>query len=126
VSHPTVIENTFQEELYAIPPKPVVAITTTWNVLTDSEKVLLDRILGAVRLSLNHVKIITTTQLDVLNWQNKPSHVLAFGLEMPGFSLYEPFEVQGIKIILAPAPSALENDKDGKTKLWVGLRKVFG
>jgi DNA polymerase III psi subunit len=126
LSQPVVIESTFQEELYNIPPKPVVAIATPWNTLTEAEKALLDKILSAVKLSLNHVSIVTTSKLDVLKWTNKPSHVLAFGLEMTGFSNYELFEVQDIKVIIAPTLSILENDKDGKAKLWSGLKKMFG
>jgi DNA polymerase III psi subunit len=126
LSQPVVIEATFQEELYTIPPKPVVAMATPWRDVSAAERVLLDKILGAVKLSLNHVSIITTSKLDVLKWTDKPSHVLAFGLEMQGFNLYEPFEVQGIHIILSAKLSALDQDKEGKQKLWGGLRKVFG
>jgi DNA polymerase III psi subunit len=126
LSQSVVIEATFQEELYTIPQKPVVAIATPWSAITEPERILLDKILGAVKLSLNHVTIITTSKLDVLKWTDKPSHVLAFGLEMTGFNLYEPFEVQGIKMILSPKLSALDQDKDGKQKLWGGLKKVFG
>jgi DNA polymerase III psi subunit len=126
MNHPEIIESTFQEELYSIPPKPVVAISTPWESISGAEKALLEKILSAVKLSINHVKVVQTAQLDVLKWPNKPSHVLAFGLEMTGFSLYEPFEVQDIKLIIAPTLSALENDKEGKQKLWAGLKKVFG
>ena len=126
MNHPEIIESTFQEELYSIPPKTVVAIPTPWKSISDAEKALLEKILGAVKLSINHVKVVHATQLDVLKWPDKPSHVLAFGLEMTGFSLYEPFEVQDIKLIIAPTLSALETDKEGKQKLWAGLKKVFG
>jgi DNA polymerase III psi subunit len=126
VNHPEIIESTFQEELYSIPPKTVVAIPTPWKSISDAEKVLLEKILGAVKLSINHVKVVHATQLDVLKWNDKPSHVLAFGLEMTGFSLYEPFEVHGIQVILSTNLSALDPDKEGKQKLWAGLKKVFG
>lgn len=126
MNHTEIIESTFQEELYRIPPKTVVAISTPWKTISDSEKTLLEKILGAVKLSINHVKVVHTAQLDILKWPNKPSHVLAFGLEMPGFSLYEPFEVQDIQIILAANLSSLDQDKEGKQKLWAGLKKVFG
>ncbi len=126
MSQSIAIENTFQEELYSIPPKPVVAIAALWNTLSETEKALLDKILGAVKLSLNHVSVITTSKLDVLKWTDKPSHVIAFGLEMTGFNLYEPFEVQGIQVILSAKLSALDQDKEGKQKLWGGLKKVFG
>jgi DNA polymerase III psi subunit len=126
VNHPEIIESTFQEELYSIPPKPVVAIPTPWKSISESERALLEKILGAVKLSINHVKVVHTAQLDVLKWNNQPSHVLAFGLEMTGFSLYEPFEVQGIQLILSANLSALDQDKEGKQKLWAGLKKMFG
>jgi DNA polymerase III psi subunit len=126
LSQSAVIEATFQEELYSIPPKPVVAIAAPWNTLSETEKALLDKILGAVRLSLNHVSVITISKLDVLKWTDKPSHVIAFGLEMTGFNLYEPFEVQGIQVILSAKLSALDQDKEGKQKLWSGLKRVFG
>jgi DNA polymerase III psi subunit len=126
MNHPEIIESTFPEELYSISPKPVVAISTPWKSISITEKGLLEKILGAVKLSINHVEVVHTHQLDVLKWPNRPSHVLAFGLEMPGFSLYEPFDVQGIQVILSANLSALDQDKEGKQRLWAGLKKVFG
>jgi DNA polymerase III psi subunit len=126
MNHPEIIESTFPEELYSISPKPVVAISTPWKSISNVEKGLLEKILGSVKLSINHVKVVHTSQLDVLKWPNRPSHVLAFGLEMTGFSLYEPFDVQGIQVILSANLSALDQDKEGKQKLWAGLKKVFG
>ena len=125
MNHPEIIENTFAEEIYSIPPKPIVAISTPWKSISEPEKALLEKILGAVRISTNHVNVIHTAQLDVLKWPNKPSHVLAFGLEMNGFSFYEPFEVQGTQVILSANLSALDQDKDGKQKLWAGLKRMF-
>lgn len=125
MSRAEIIETTFQEALYAIPPKPVVAIATSWDALTENEKGLLDKILGSVKLSLNHITVISTTQLEVLKWPNKPGQVLAFGLDLKGFTHYEPFQVHDITVILAPGLSALESDKEGKQKLWAGLKKVF-
>ena len=123
--HSSTFENTFQEELYSVPPKTVVAIKSQWHELSEEDKVLLEKILSSVRLSGKHVKIITTAQLDVLKWTDQPSHVLAFGLEMPGIALFEPFEVQGIQIIISPSLNNLDQDKDGKQKLWVALKKFY-
>jgi DNA polymerase III psi subunit len=125
VNHPETIENTFGEELYSIPPKTVVAIATPWHTLTDADKLLLEKILSAVKLTLNHVQVIHANQLDVLHWVNRPKQVLAFGLALPGIAPYEPFELQGIQVILAPGLSQLDPDKEGKQKLWGGLKKMF-
>jgi DNA polymerase III psi subunit len=125
MTHPEIIAQTFREELYNPPPKVVVAMATGWVTLAENEKLLLEKILSAVKLSLSHVNIIQTDTLDVLHWPNRPSHVLAFGLALTGFSRYEPFDVHGIHVILAPSLTQLEPDKDGKQKLWGALRKVF-
>src|SRR6185436_11364260 len=98
--YPVETENTFQEELYAIPSKPVIVIPSSWNTFSEGEKALLEKILASVRHTLNHVSVISTNKLDVLQWKNKPSQVIAFGIEAPGLSKHELIETQNIKLIV--------------------------
>lgn len=123
--HPVEIENTFQEELYVIPSKPVVAIPSLWDAIRENEKILLEKILASARLTPNHVSIISTSKLDVVQWKDRPSRVIAFGIDAPGLSKHDLIEIQGIKLIVATSLAELDTDNEAKKKLWNSLKQMF-
>jgi DNA polymerase III psi subunit len=123
--HPENFSTVFQEELYHIPAKPIVALAVNWSSIRESEKVLLEKILVSVRLSLNHVCVTTTNKLDVLQWTDKPSQVIAFGIDAPGLSRHELIEIHDIRLIVASSLADLETDQEAKKKLWNSLRQMF-
>jgi DNA polymerase III psi subunit len=125
MAHPELLINTYPEELYLVPSQPVVALNTEWSSISESERILLEKILASVKLSLNHVKLITTRKLDILQWTNRPDRVIAFGIEVPGLSKYEVIEIHGIKLIVAAGLTDLEVDAEAKKKLWNALRQMF-
>ena len=121
--HPDLFLHTFQEELYVTPARTVVALPNPWNEIRESEKLLLDKILGLAQLSLNHVKVVVTSKPDVVKWEERPSRVIAFGLDAPGLSQNEVLEIQGIKLIVTSGLAELENaDKGTKKKLAEALK----
>lgn len=124
--HPEIFVQSFKEELYQLPPKPVVALPMGWQDIPEKEKVLLERILKSGMMSLNHVKIVTATKPDVLAWSERPNQVIAFGLDAPGLGQNELLDIQGIKLIvtsklfeLEAAPLAM------KQKLTAALKQMF-
>ena len=118
--------DTYAEDLYLVPAKPVVVLNTDWKKIPESEKALLQKILSSVKLSLNHVNITCSVKPDVLHWKDKPAHVIVFGSEIPGLAKNELLEVQGIKLIITSSLGALETDNEAKKKLWNSLRQLFG
>jgi len=126
MSYPEIISNIFQEELYDVAVKPIVVLPTPWQAISESEKVFLEKILTSVRLSLNHVKVISTSKPDVIQWKERPAFVISFGIDMPGLSQNEVIEIQNIKMILTPSLADLQKaDKEVKTKLLNALKHMF-
>jgi len=126
MNHPEIISNIFQEELYYVTVKPIVVLPTHWQAIRESEKVFLEKILASVKLSLNHVKVISTDKLDVLQWKERPACVIAFGIDMPGLSQNEVIEIQDVKMIVTSNLVDLEKaDKEVKSKLSSALKQMF-
>jgi DNA polymerase III psi subunit len=119
-----IIESTYPEELYLIQQKVVVVIPVTWSEVKDEEKILLSKILSAVKQSLDSVVIRQQSILDLSSWLEKPERVICFS---PAESLpkYEVLPAQGTSVIVSlPLPELLTND-EAKKKLWAGLKAMF-
>lgn len=114
--------NTFSEEVYHTPAPFVVAIPSRWDALNQAEKGLLEKILGALKLSLHHVRILETQQLDIAAWVDAPSKVIAFGVHAPGVAKNEVHYIQSTKFIVTATLAELEPDAEGKKKLWGALK----
>src|SRR5690349_5084940 len=123
--HPEAFSNTFPEELYQVTPSPVVVLNTDWSKISESEKALLDKILSSVKLSLHHVKVVCHAKPDVMNWTDRPSHVIVFGREIAGLAKNELLNVQGIRLIITSTLEALDKDNEAKKKLWNSLKQMF-
>jgi DNA polymerase III psi subunit len=124
--HPELVSNTFSEELYSVPLKPVVVLNEEWQNLDERLKVFLEKILSSVKLSTNHVKIVSSSNPDVLQWKDKPVYAIIFGNEIQGLAQNELLEVQGTKLIITSSLKSLETDTEAKKKLWNSLKEMFG
>lgn len=116
----------FNEELYSVSPRPIVVLANSWNNFTSEEKSLLEKILGLAAITLNNVTIVSSDKLDILQWPDKPNVVIAFGLDIPGLPKNEIIEVQGSKVIITSALTAVANlEKEAKQKLARALSELF-
>lgn len=118
-------EATYTEELYQIPPPTMVVIATPWNDLEEKEIALLSKILGAVRLSLAHVRIIEMTELDLSKWKERPQKLIGFGIKTTGIASYEVITTPATQLVMADSLGTLFNDDDLKKKLWISLKQLF-
>jgi hypothetical protein len=119
-----IFESTYPEELYLIQPRVTVVIPVPWAEVKEEEKVLLSKILSAVKQSLNSVVIRQQPHLDLSVWAEKPERVLCFS-PAEGLPKFEVLPEQGTSVIVSlPLPELLTND-EAKKKLWAGLRVMF-
>jgi len=116
---------TYNEELYLIRDKPTIIVSKPWIEIGEAERVQLQKILQALRLSLASVRIIQQDTLDVAQLNPQPEKVIYFGDAIPGLAQYECIRT-GSSIVLAPHLSVLINDDAGKKKLWIALKVLFG
>lgn len=121
----SIFETTFPEELYLLHPKVTVIVPVPWAEVREEEKLLLSKILSAVKQSLDSVVIIQQPKLDLTVFYEKPQRVLCFS-PAEGLPKFEALPAQGTSVIISfPLAELLTND-DAKKKLWAGLRVMFG
>jgi hypothetical protein len=119
------LESLYTEELYQLPGKMLIVIPRHWEEVTEDEKNLLTKILGAVKLSLASVQIVTrqefsSTDLDVFS----PRCIIAFGSNLKGsLNKYELINTTSSVVIMADELRQL-NDVT-KRNLWLALKQVF-
>jgi hypothetical protein len=119
-----IIESTYHEELYLIQQKVTVVIPVQWIEVKDEEKVLLSKILSAVKQSLDSVVIKHQPLFDLSSWLEKPERVICFS-PAEGLPKYEVLPAQGLSVIISLPLSELITNDEAKKKLWGGLKAMF-
>lgn len=126
MSEASVLENLYTEELYQVPSKVIVVIPKPWKEITEDERLVLSRMLVAVKLSMAAVHIVVKPQFSLEDFAAfPPKKVLAFGASFNSSSkLCELLTMNGTSLILADALGQLDDAK--KKSLWQALRQMFG
>jgi len=122
---PEIVQESFNEEVYALPNRVLVLIACEWHELSSDECQLLSKILNSVNLSIDSVQLVSRKEFD-LNFIPAiiPSAILSFGSRIPSITThYEVAESSGIPVIIADSLANLDDEK--KKLLWSALRKVF-
>lgn len=114
----------YQEEVYAIPPKVTVVLARPWDQYNDADQMLLNKILGSVKLSLAAVRIVIAASVtpEVLSSLGVSS-ILIFGSKADDIPLYHVSQAQGFSVVRADDLSEL-NDTTKKS-LWLALKAMF-
>ena len=122
----TPVESLYQEELYLIPGKVLIVLAKSWPLVTDDERVVLSKMLGALKLNLATVQVLALPAFSLNDITCfGPSKILCFGvLPAEVSNLYELATVDNTMIIAAEAIDKLDDAK--KKTLWLELRKMFG
>src|SRR5689334_4792261 len=115
----------FTEELYRIDKKTFVVTTEPWDAVAESEKLLLQKILQAVGLSLEAVVITHQPALDVSVIQSRAARIIYFGAAVSGVNPFEPTTIDGVPAIVSLPLNQLQTDAASKQKLWTGLKGLF-
>jgi len=116
----------YQEDLYTIPSPVLVVIPRAWHNILESEKALLAKILGSVKLSIDSVAILSQEKVSLESvGAFKPRKVLVFGSKFSeSINLYEHTVLQGVSVICADDFAQLDDGK--KKNLWLALKQMFG
>ncbi len=115
-------------------PKHKVVILV--HELNPVDADLLEKILGAVQLTLHTVEIIEMSKNKDLNLshiftQKSVSQLISFGVMMSEVNLmlrltpYQILESKGIKFLSGVSLSDLQNDVPKKKLLWAALKEMF-
>lgn len=125
MNEPSPLESLYSEELYTIEGKMLIVISRPWGEITDEEKVLLSKILGAVKLTIAAVQIVSKKDFSMEDFNLfSPRCVLAFGANLTGsLKKYEVVTTDTGSVIVADELRLL-NDVT-KRNLWLALKQVF-
>ncbi|MEK6783441.1 MAG: hypothetical protein AABY93_17190 [Bacteroidota bacterium] len=118
-------ESTYPEELYVLSPKTFVVISTPWENATEAERQQLVKILAAIKLNLESVRIIVQSELNLSTWIEKPKKVICFSPASSTFKKYEVIEADGTALVLSNPLAELIQDDASKRKLWLALKQLF-
>ena len=121
----TALEKLYQEDLYQIPPRVLVILSKPWTDIADNDKIVLQKMMGAVRQHIDTVQIINRASFSLDEVAAlSPSKVLVFGVPSPAaFKPYELTTSQGIPVIVAESLEALDDAR--KKTLWLALKQMF-
>jgi hypothetical protein len=115
----------YQEDIYLINDSILILIDKPWQEISEEEKILLSKILGSVKLSLDKVQIVHAADatLDSLKVY-QPSKIISFGIHLShSHELYTHYVAKNISIIQS---DALQNlDDTLKKSLWGALKQAF-
>ncbi len=124
---PELYENLYQEEIYRVPPGPLIVLNKAWDELTADELDLITKIVeAALKLTFPKVRIMTRLECDPMDLLKfNPSNVILFGVKpvSPEYQFYERIDVGSASFVYADSLSDLEPNKK---KLWHIMRAMFG
>ena len=120
-----VFDTIFAEQIFSIESPPTIVLNQSWEKIGNDERILLSKILGAIRQSLDSVTIKHQETLDLSGWSKRPERVIYFGNSIKGLTQYEVIEADGVSIVTSESLKDLQQKDDAKKKLWQALKKQF-
>ena len=122
---PILFDSLFTEGLFAISSSPTVILDQPWETISAAEKVLLEKILTAIKHSLNSITIKYQDPFNLSLWNEKPHRIVYFGKPVKGIPLYETVEANGVFVVASDKLSHLSGNEEARKKLWLALKKQF-
>ena len=116
----------YTEEVYIIPPLVTVVIGEPWNQIPEEHRQLLNKILQAVRQSLESIRVIHQPEFNASAWSERPARVVSFTKPPKGLLLYEVIQTGETEVVFSDPLSQLISDDGAKRKLWSALKSLFG
>lgn len=123
--HNEFFDSVFQEEIYQIKSKPLVVIEQPWEKLGASEKELLSKIIGALKIPLDAINIVVRPALQPEEFNAQDVKMIYFGKNLGDYKTYEPHQVSGASFICSESLSQLLTNDAGKKQLWLAMKKLF-
>lgn len=147
---PGVVQNAIVQEPVSapIPPKEVIKppiptfkfrnqVLILTDTISETEKALLAKILGAIGLTLDQVDLVELSKVQTLDYQsflsqNVTKKFVSFGVGLGKINwnillnIYQPKNIAGVDFLLSDELRVLEADRNLKQTLWGALKAMFG
>lgn len=121
----TVHDSIFQEEVYRIPVLPTVVLSVPWTELPEEQRTLLAKILQAVRLRPESVRVLYQKEFDLSEFQEKPALLIGFVAPPKGVPVYEVHRTSQTAMVFSESLAVLVGADAAKRKLWGALKDLF-
>ncbi len=119
-AHTPIVSDLYPEEIYQIKDRVLIVLTTSWESVSEEDKTLLAKILGAIRLSLDGVQIISQQKPDFQAIKMlSPKWVIRFSNDYPK-DYYKAESIEGSIIVNSHLLSDLDDAR--KKSLWMALK----
>ena len=132
-------------EIYRVPPvdapikyeggnkKKLLVLCRCADALSPAERELLEKILAAVKMSMQDIALIAASAVQPFHALKKNiefTTMLAFGFKQDALSLNihfidHPFNFCGVELLFTESLATLLERKDLKAKLWMQLQAMF-
>jgi DNA polymerase III psi subunit len=105
--------------------------------ISESEKALLAKILGAIGLTLDQIDLVDLSKVQTLDYQaflsqNVTKKFVSFGVGLGKINwnillnIYQPKNVAGVDFLLSDELRVLDTSRELKQTLWKALKAIFG
>jgi len=123
--NPAPLNHLFQEELYQFDSPAVVILGRPWHGILEEHRLLLAKILSAIKLNIESVTIVEMGRIEQASLAGLNSRkILVFGsVVVPEIPAYEVVEREGVLIVRADDFSQLDDSR--KKNLWNALKQMF-
>lgn len=127
---PIVIEGSatthiYQEEIYRIAPATTIVLPCPWVEVSEEHRQPLEKILHALRLSLESVRIVHQTAIDLSAFAEKPARMIIFHTPPKPLALHEVHAIGETQVIFAGGLDVFTQDEATKRKFWSALKMLF-
>lgn len=120
-----VFEAVFQEEIYTLKSIPMVVIQEPWEKLGLKEKELLSKIIGALKLSIDSVQVVSGGEFNIQTFNGKNRKIIYFGKNSTGLANYEPHNQSGNSLISSESLTQLLENDTARKQLWIAMKNLF-
>ena len=116
---------TFSEDIYLLPELVTIVIEKPWALVSLRERTQLSKILTALKLSLDKIRVAVQSELNLTQLVGRPTYVIVFGLTLKGVNHYEFITIKDTRLVMSESFSVLLANEEAKKKLWLALRAMF-
>lgn len=118
-------ETTFEEGIYVIPPPLTVILDRPWSAQPPECKEALTKLLAAVNHSPESVRMVHQEHVDLSDWAEPPSCVVAFVPPIKGVPMNERITTLTTSMVITEPLSVLLANEDTKRKFWAAFKTLF-
>src|SRR5258708_18117840 len=114
--NPVLFDSIYSEELFQVSTPPTIIIDQPWETISASERILLEKILAAIKQSLYSITVKHEVTLDPSALTEKPKRIIYFGKPVKGIPLYEPVEANGVTLVTSESLANLSLNEEARKK----------